>query len=98
MVWSFGSFLQEEHWEKFDQLVRKVYNKALIPHSDNVFGFKVHNGLWKEWMEGSKEFVWNKKLNFHQIVVDSIDTVRYQSIVKSMINCGKLCYLKGYCL
>ena len=42
----------------------------------------------KHWNEKLPEFVYDKEQSFHEIIVDTIDTVRYSSVIQHLsLNC-----------
>jgi dynein heavy chain, axonemal len=97
LIWSIGTTCYERYQDAFDQQIRKVFGNANIPHSDTVYGFYVDpvDSAFMPWMDKAPEFVWDKDQQFFNIMVPTIDTVRYSFVTEILIDSQKMVYVTG---
>ena len=71
----------------------------MFPNVDLVYSYYLDtttNELqFKHWNDKTPEFVYEKDMTFFELLVPTIDTVRYSSIVEWLIANNKQVYLTG---
>lgn len=89
LIWSIGGSLNDESRKRFDNFLREMDSR--FPGNDTVFEFYV-DGRKKQWQH------WDEKLPsafkppadvpYHRVMVPTIDTIRTQAVVSSLMSCG----------
>ena len=99
-IWSIGSTVSEEVHYKIDDFFRKKFANILFPNTDNVFGFYLDNisgdFAFKSWNEMIQEFVFEKETPYFNLLVPTIDTVRYSFLIEWLLVLNKKVFLTGY--
>ena len=73
----------DQYHEELSFQCRGTFEQVIYPNNDWVqnFYFDPSEMALKHWNERLPEFVYSKEQGFHEIIVDTIDTVRYSSII-----------------
>mmetsp|Transcript_11032 Transcript_11032/g.41100 ORF Transcript_11032/g.41100 Transcript_11032/m.41100 type:complete len:2117 (-) Transcript_11032:6020-12370(-) len=77
-IWSIGANLKEEYREDFEKFFRDQLGRiCTIPTFGSIYDFTVDfgNSTWVQWEE--PEFVYNPAMPYFEIMVPTMDTVRY---------------------
>lgn len=86
MIWSVGATVDEESRQRFDILFREF--DPQFPSKDTVYEYFVDPSIraWKSWEEKVPS-AWkpDPHLQFHEIVVPTIDIVRHDFLLQSLI-------------
>lgn len=97
-IWSIGGNLDQNGMEAFDNLVRSVLETvARIPGHGLVYDFTIDfsSRLLVSWESQLTAFTYNEKTPFFEILVPTVDTVRYSSIAKTLIKYGRPLLFNG---
>ncbi|KAJ3115964.1 Dynein heavy chain 2, axonemal [Phlyctochytrium bullatum] len=86
VIWSLGGSLTEESRRKFDMYLREI--EGQFPSKDTVYEYYVdkQNKSWLPWEEKlSAGWRYNPGIPYYKIFVPTIDTIRNEFIVRSLI-------------
>ncbi|EPY43885.1 dynein heavy chain [Angomonas deanei] len=97
-IWSIGANVSQEGMDSFDTLARSVLERVVrFPGGGNVYDYTIDfkTRLFVGWDVHMKEFVYNVETPFFNILVPTVDTVRYSTLAKTLIQCGKPVLFNG---
>ena len=98
-IWSFGATVYEEYQYKIDDFIRKKFSGILFPNTDNIYGFYLDNSsgdfVFKSWNDITQEFVYEKETPYFNLLVPTIDTVRYSYIMEWLLVYNKRIFITG---
>ncbi|KAI8799348.1 dynein heavy chain and region D6 of dynein motor-domain-containing protein, partial [Cladochytrium replicatum] len=87
VIWSFGGSLTEESRKKFDMFLREI--EGQFPSKDTVYEYYVDKQAkgWSPW-EDKVPSAWrySPTAPFYKIFVPTIDTIRNEFVIKTLIN------------
>lgn len=96
LVWSVGATVDQEGRVKFDAFLRgKIRasgnNSYAPPEKGTVYDycFDVKTGAWYGWMDTIPPFTVDISLPYNQIIVPTIDSVRYRFMLDLLLKNGK---------
>lgn len=96
VIWTVGGSMTEQSRKKFDMFLREIDGQ--FPSKDTVFEYCVdkQNKTWQPWEE-KLQAGWRYSANipFYKIFVPTIDTVRNEFIVRSLVSKKKPVLLVG---
>ncbi|EGF78014.1 hypothetical protein BATDEDRAFT_91203 [Batrachochytrium dendrobatidis JAM81] len=87
VIWSIGGSLTDESRKKFDSFLREI--EGQFSSKDTVFEYYVDKqskgwGHWEDKLQSGWRY--SSSLPFYKIFVPSIDTIRNEFILKSLVN------------
>ena len=82
-IWSLCVSAFDKYHEDLSFQCRGMFEQIIYPSNDFVQNFYFDAGEigFKHWSERLPEFMYQKEMGFHEIIVDTIDTVRYSSVI-----------------
>ncbi|KAH0806962.1 dynein heavy chain 10, axonemal-like [Histomonas meleagridis] len=102
IIWSFGGTLTTESMIKFDQFIKKLSNWVIIdtpgkfakagqlPGIDNTtlyeYEFNIQKQQWIPWNIKINDYEIPLNIQFNQIIIPTIDTIRNQYILEKIVN------------
>ena len=95
LVWSVGASVDQEGRMKFDGFLRNRMDisRAVCspPHGGLVYDYcyDSQKGAWRQWMETIPAYVPDLSLPFSQLIVPTMDSVRYRFILDLLMRNGK---------
>lgn len=96
--WTIGGNVDQRTMESFDTMARNVFENLIrIPNHGFVYDFTIDftTRLLVPWESQMADFVYDDKVPFFDILVPTVDTVRYSSIAKTLIACGRPLLFNG---
>eukprot|EP00796_Vickermania_ingenoplastis_P004622 gene4627-3332_t len=96
--WSIGGNVDQSTMESFDTMARTVLETVLrIPNHGFVYDFMIdfNTRMLIPWESKLSDFVYDEKTPFFDILVPTVDTVRYSYIAKTLIQCGRPILFNG---
>lgn len=87
LIWSICAPVDEEGRKKLDNYVREM--EGTFPNKDSIFEYYVDpkNKTWQHWDEKLRSgWKYNPSLPFYRITVPTVDTVRYNFLVSTLID------------
>ncbi|KAL0129633.1 hypothetical protein PUN28_001711 [Cardiocondyla obscurior] len=89
MIWSLCASVNEDGRQKIDKFIREI--ESFFPLRDTVYEYYVDGRLrtfvlWEEKLSPTWKFQAN--LPFYKIIVPTVDTIRYDYIVSSLLSNG----------
>lgn len=95
LIWSVGATVDHEGRIKFDGFLRKHMKTAgvatLPPFGGLIydFCFDIKAASWRGWMDTIPPYVPDLSLPFSQLIVPTIDSVRYRFLLDLLMRNGK---------
>eukprot|EP01135_Chromosphaera_perkinsii_P000405 Nk52_evm52s78 gene=Nk52_evmTU52s78 len=86
LIWSYGASLTLESRTKFDMFIREI--EGQFPSKDTIYEYFVepNDKTWRLWeTQIPSSWKYNPKTPFYKIIVPTVDTVRYNYLVKSLL-------------
>ncbi|CAF0769681.1 unnamed protein product [Adineta ricciae] len=86
LIWSVGASVDDEGRKKIDIIFRET--EGTFPNKDTVFEFyiDIHNRTWLHWEEQLKEeWIYDAEMPFYKMIVPTIDTVRYEYLIRRLL-------------
>ena len=86
MIWSVCGAVDEAGRKKMDTYLREM--EGTFPNKDSIYEYYVDGKTrtWQHWDEKLKSgWKYDPKLPFYKLVVPTVDTVRYQYLLKSLV-------------
>ncbi len=98
-IWGAGGALDEISREKFDFLVRNIFDGMdIIQGSLQCFDYYMDtkkNMMFRSWQEITPGFIYDKTQSFYQIMVPTIETVRQGYLLEKLISKEKPVFFTG---
>ncbi|KAH9600450.1 Dynein heavy chain AAA lid domain [Trypanosoma melophagium] len=97
-VWSIGGNLTQASMDQFDTLTRNLLETVVrFPNSGSVYDYTIDfpTRLFVPWDSRIEEFHYDPQLPYFNILVPTIDTVRYSILAKTLIQFGKPLLFNG---
>jgi dynein heavy chain len=101
LIWSVGASIDMTGRRKFDILVRNMmmqYGSKEIPPEDGLvydFLYDIKAYKWVGWMTTIPEFSVDPRLSFSEIIVPTMDTVRYTFLLNELVKQQRHVLLTG---
>jgi dynein heavy chain len=96
IIWTVGGTLTESSRKKFDMFLREIDGQ--FPSKDTVFEYYVdkQNKTWQPW-ENKLQAGWKfpNNIPFYKIFVPTVDTIRNEFVLRSLIRSKKPVLLVG---
>eukprot|EP00026_Physarum_polycephalum_P000043 Phypoly_transcript_00043.p1 GENE.Phypoly_transcript_00043~~Phypoly_transcript_00043.p1 ORF type:complete len:2765 (+),score=358.08 Phypoly_transcript_00043:606-8297(+) len=95
LVWSVGASVDHEGRMKFDAFLRNCMDSSQAAYPPPAGGlvydycFDTPSGSWRGWMETVPPYVPDLSLPFSQLIVPTMDSVRYQFVLNLLMRNGK---------
>ena len=100
LIWSMGASIEEGHWPTFDEMLRDQINAANVkfPGGGDVHDYYVDlpDATFKPWKEIVPEFVYDPKASYFDMLVPTVDTVRYAFIFERSVDVMKPVLFTGH--
>jgi len=84
LIWSCGAAIDEAHWPTFDEMVRELLSacQVLFPGGGDVHDYYIDlpSKDFKQWKDITPDFSYDPKKSFFEMLVPTVDTVRYSYI------------------
>ena len=90
-----GASVDQEGRLKFDAFLRNRMNTCRAacppPHAGLVYDFcyDIQKGVWRGWMETIPAYTPDLSLPFSQLIVPTMDSVRYRFVLDLLMRNGK---------
>lgn len=97
-VWSIGGNVDQACMESFDTIARNVLETVTrIPNHGTVYDFTPEFGtrMLVPWESRLPTFTYDEKIPFFDVLVPTVDTVRYGWLAKTLIRCGRPLLFNG---
>jgi dynein heavy chain len=87
-VWSIGGNIEAECQDMFDSFMREKFeNLIALPGAQSLYHYYVdiEDKVLRKWADLVPEFTYNPKLSFSQLIVPTVDSVRYCYLLEKLI-------------
>lgn len=90
-IWGFGSAYKPNALRFVDNMLRDFFGKLHIPMAETVFEyyFNEKEQRFVHWSRLVPSFVYEPKMPFFQIMVPTVETVRYTALLDMLIQVSK---------
>ncbi|KAI9224435.1 dynein heavy chain and region D6 of dynein motor-domain-containing protein [Blastocladiella britannica] len=99
LVWSVGGVLNQPSRTKFNVFFRGLTGKSVsecqFPTDGSVYDYILTNGNWKPWVDQISDAPIPSSARFADILVPTIDTMRYSWLLKLLAKINKQVLLVG---
>eukprot|EP00899_Mesostigma_viride_P007437 jgi/Mesvir1/16695/Mv15092-RA.1 len=98
LVWSIGGNLVSDTWDVFDDFVRELVQALLpLPSYGLLYDFFVNikDDKFERWEEVVPPFHYKKDMEFFQMLVPTVDTVRYSYLLEQALVVNRSVLLNG---
>lgn len=93
MTWSFGANLSDESRDVFDRRFKFVMETMYtgFPHEGTVYDYAIDDDMaqFVSWQGQVPSFQYNPKIPYFNILVPTVDTVRYKYLLNVLLRFGK---------
>ena len=96
-IWGFGASYKTTALRFIDNMMRDFFAKLHIPTSETVFEYYYNEKEQKflHWSRVVPPFIYDPKTPFFSIMVPTIDTVRYSTLLDMLVQVGKPVFFTG---
>jgi len=97
-TWGMGGALDEFGKERLDDITKDVFKSVQMPAANTLFDYfydSKKDKIFKPWAGKVPAFEFNKELPYFQLMVPTIDTVRYAYCLDLLLNIQKPCFFTG---
>ena len=96
-MWSVGGALDNSYRESFDEFVRDMFERVPIPRRGLIWDHfvNVKTGDWRDWSLEIPKFEYRRDLPYFELLVPTVDTVRYSFIMKTLFSIDKSVLITG---
>jgi len=86
IIWSIGATVDADSRKAIDDFLRDT--EPMFPHADTVFEHHINTEKtdWESWTNKIPPGFSAKGKEFHEIIVPTIDTVRYRTLISAILN------------
>ena len=88
IIWAVGSAIHSASYDEFQAAIRTHMQHIFLPKTETPFDFFVHpdNCLsYVSWEARLQEFEFPREVEFHQISVPTIDTLKYKHMLDLLL-------------
>jgi len=96
-IWSFGASFKMSAVRYLDNMMREFFGKLHIGPADTVFEYYFNEKEMKfiPWSKIVPAFEYDPKAPFFSLLVPTIDTVRFSTILEMLVNINKPVFFTG---
>ena len=100
-TWSLGGSIRAEDMDAFDEMSRDLFDEHDIeldcPSNKSLYNFFIDpkKGTFAKWDDQVPVFSYNSEVPYFQMLVPTLDTVRYSSIMESLLSVQKPVFVTG---
>lgn len=94
-AWSIGGSLDGESLKQFSKYCMELFVNVRPPVSFFDSYVDIRERSWKSWDSIIPSFEYDSKCSYHQMIVPTIDTIRYQTLLETLISIEKSVFLTG---
>lgn len=101
-IWGMCATVHEKHFDKLNDLIRDRFPSIIFPNQETVYSYyletPVHGQgelMFKHWNDRTPGFEYDKETPYFNILVPTVDTVRYSYFVEHLLSKKKHVYLTG---
>ncbi|XXQ39846.1 AAA+ ATPase domain-containing protein [Plasmodiophora brassicae] len=97
LIWSVGGSIAESSRERFSDYIRELFPQSHIPKSGTVFEYfaDLEHAAWKKWETRVPEFNFSLELPYFQLLVATVDTVTYSTIMEMQLDLNGSVFFTG---
>lgn len=96
-IWGFGASYKTSAIRFIDNIMRDIFGKLHIPMAETVFEYYYNEKeqQFKHWSRIVPAYTYDPKLPFFSIMVPTVETVRYTTILEMLVGIGKPIFFTG---
>lgn len=84
-IWSVGASIDDKHHEDMSDFFRDRFQSIIFPNVDQVYSYYLDTSnelSFKHWNDKIEEFTYDPTEQFFNMLVPTVDTVRYSYIIE----------------
>lgn len=97
-IWSLGASVDDAYFEDMSDYFRDRFQSVIFPNADQVYSYFLDttNELsFKHWNDKMEEFQYDPSVPYFNLLVPTVDTIRYSYIMEQLLALNKRVYLTG---
>ena len=96
-IWAFGASFKQTVIRQLDNMMRDFFGKLHIPMSETVFEYYFSDKEMKfqHWNKILPAFEYDPKLPFFSLLVPTVDTVRFSTLLEMLVSINKPVFFTG---
>jgi dynein heavy chain len=98
MIWGLGGGISFEHNLEISSMIEDAFPDMTFPRAETIFDHFIHPDTQQSfvnWNTKVPEFVVEKDAQFVDLLVPTIDTIKYSHIIEQMLDIEKPAILTG---
>ena len=99
LAWGFGGGLTQKHYITFDEIIRPMFPKLIIPFSGTILDYKMEEdqGLikWRQWRDIVPSFEYLPKSTFFSLFVPTAETEKFSYVLEQSIDSLRPAFITG---
>lgn len=98
MVWGFGGGISYVNNAELITIIEEVFPDITFPRAESIFDHFINPDTQQgfvNWSTKVPEFVFDKDAQFFDLLVPTIDTIKYSNIIEQMLSIEKPLILTG---
>lgn len=98
MIWGLGGGISFEHNLEISNMIEDAFPDMTFPRAETIFDHFIHPDTQQSfvnWNTKVPEFVVEKDAQFVDLLVPTIDTIKYSHIIEQMLDIEKPAILTG---
>lgn len=96
-MWSFGASFKTSVSRQLDNMMREFFSRLQIPTADTVYEYYFNEKEMRflHWNKIVPAFQYDPKLPFFSLLVPTVDTVRYSTLLEMLVSINKPVFFTG---
>ena len=98
LIWGLGGGISSNHNSEITSLIEECFTDITFPRADSIFDHFVNPDTQQgfvNWSTKVPEFEFDKDAQFFDLLVPTIDTIKYSNIIEQMLDIEKPLILTG---
>ena len=95
LIWSIGAILNTKDSKLFNKFVSNLFVNIRPPGSLYDFYVDINKKSWINWNTIVPKFNYNKDIPYFQMLVPTTDTIKYTTLLKTLIKIKKAIFFTG---
>ncbi|KRX08296.1 P-loop containing nucleoside triphosphate hydrolase [Pseudocohnilembus persalinus] len=96
-IWGVTAGVSDKDYDQLDLVIKDVFQHLRFPKGETIFDFYIDDSqkCFLDWESQLEDFVYEKDCNYFDLLVPTIDTTKYSSILEQLLEIQKPCLFTG---